>query len=146
MLGLLSLPPRLLEKIEPEPNAGCWLWSGSLRSGYGQVNRNSWPSPRPAHRVVYELTVGPIPDGLVLDHLCRVRSCCNPSHLRVVTHRENLLALGSQSPAKTNSDKRACHRGHTLVDAYLSKTNMRHCRQCHADRERHYYHARRDGG
>ena len=70
----------------------CWLWTGSASGGYGTmavhgvVNR--------AHRVVYELLRGPIPDGMVLDHLCRVTLCVNPDHLEPVPHAVNIQRQG----------------------------------------------------
>ncbi|MGA4541309.1 HNH endonuclease signature motif containing protein [Uniformispora flossi] len=67
---------------------GHWLWTGSTnRKGYGRF----WFQGRSeeAHRVAYELFVGPIPDGLQIDHVCRVRPCVNPEHLEPVTHEEN---------------------------------------------------------
>ena len=66
----------------------CWLWTASTNFGYGQFyahKRNYRP-----HRYAYELLVGEVPDGLVLDHLCRVRHCVNPAHLEPVTHRTNI--------------------------------------------------------
>ncbi len=73
-----------------EPNSGCWLWAGFIhpKNGYGSYRMNGRTCG--AHRASYELHVGPIPDGYDLDHLCRVRSCVNPSHLEPVTRRENL--------------------------------------------------------
>lgn len=66
-------------------DSGCWIWDGAIaaETGYGTCQKKM------AHRVVYEREVGPIPDGLVLDHLCRVRACVNPSHLEPVTIGEN---------------------------------------------------------
>lgn len=83
---------RFEDKYMPEPNSGCWLWLASLRAnGYGQVGRGGRGSGMElAHRAAYNLYVGPIPDGLVLDHLCRVRACVNPAHLEPVTNTENL--------------------------------------------------------
>ena len=84
-------PPRrnfwdLVDKAGP---GGCWLWLGlKNESGYGRIEvggRNL-----KAHRRAYELTVGPIPDGLTIDHLCRTKACVNPRHLEPVTLRENL--------------------------------------------------------
>lgn len=83
------LPERIQEKLIPEPNTGCWLYMGSWDSanGYGKI---SWGGRHSMlHRVVYELTVGPIPEGLILDHQCRVRACCNPAHLEPVTVQVN---------------------------------------------------------
>lgn len=69
----------------------CWLWTGSDNGvGYGQFYRAGGKKTY-AHIFSYELHKGPIPAGLSLDHLCRVRNCCNPNHLEAVTHRENCL-------------------------------------------------------
>ena len=67
----------------------CWLWRGRRnRSGYGEM-RHGTKRHALAHRVVYEVVVGPIPDGLTIDHMCHVRLCVNPSHLRTLTKEEN---------------------------------------------------------
>jgi hypothetical protein len=75
---------------------GCWLWVGSLRGGYGRVRFNG--KLVEAHRLSYEHHVGKIPDGLVIDHLCRNRSCINPEHLEVVTEAENIRRGNQGSP------------------------------------------------
>ena len=83
-----QLPERIQDKLAPCPITGCWFWMGwESGNGYGKV----WfeGSAKMAHRVVYELLVGPIPADLVVDHRCRNRSCCNPTHLEPVTVREN---------------------------------------------------------
>ena len=105
-LGLLALPERLLDKIQPEPNSGCWLWTGATRgSGYGAT----WDGKRVvgAHRLVYQLLIGDIQKPM-LDHLCRVHCCVNPSHLRQATPRENTLATGSRAASKAHSEKECC--------------------------------------
>ena len=83
--------PSLRERVEAriDRSGDCWVWTGSRTgAGYGQV----WSrrGNRGVHRIVYEQLVGPIPDGLVIDHLCRNRSCCNPAHLEPVTMAENV--------------------------------------------------------
>lgn len=71
---------------------GCWIWTGARNpQGYGQVRLDS-QRKGPAHRAMYELLVGPIPEGLVIDHLCSNPPCVNPDHLEPVTQRVNLLA------------------------------------------------------
>ena len=72
------------------PN-GCWLWTRSTRAGYGRWTRRDEHENRVAHLVIWEALNGPVPDGLELDHLCRVRCCVNPGHLELVTHSENVL-------------------------------------------------------
>lgn len=70
----------------------CWIWTGAIASGtgYGQAHVGEIPRRKiGAHRALYELHRGPIPAGLALDHLCRVRSCVNPDHLEPVTRAEN---------------------------------------------------------
>lgn len=76
-------------RVELQPD-GCWLWTGSKNpvTGYGVVN-NAPLHFRSAHRVTYELLNGPVPEGLQLDHLCRVRLCVNPGHLEAVTSQIN---------------------------------------------------------
>lgn len=107
----------------------CWEWRRAKRSlGYGAVQWSG--SLRLAHRVAYELTFGPIPAGLVIDHLCRNPSCINPMHLEPVSQRENLLR-GTGVSAQ-NAQKTECKRGHPLVGENLIVTNVgnRGCRAC----------------
>jgi len=91
---------------------------------------------RQAHRVLYEWTVGPVPAGLELDHLCRVRRCVRPSHLEPVSRRENLLR-GVTIPA-AHVAKTHCPAGHPYVGANLElrPRGYRVCRTCHRERSR----------
>lgn len=84
---------------------GCWEFTGGKdRLGYGRVNNR--PNSDLAHRIVYEALVGPIPDGYVLDHLCRNPSCVNPTHLEPVPFRENI------DRGANKRDHAHCARGH----------------------------------
>jgi hypothetical protein len=85
-----SVRERFDASFVTEPNTGCWLWVGHFRSnGYGEIKRQGIRLG--AHRVSHELHIGAIPDGLVVDHLCRVKSCVNPDHLEAVTQQVNVL-------------------------------------------------------
>src|SRR5574343_1010834 len=95
-------------RIMPEPNTGCWLSCGAMsRDGYGMAIRDGRKSN--AHRFVWERIIGAIPSGMVLDHMCRVRSCVNPDHLRVVTPRINVLE-NSLSHVAELAKRTACFR------------------------------------
>lgn len=119
---------------------GCWLWTGArLASGYGSMR---WQGKaRVVHRVMYELEIGPIPGGLQIDHLCRVRPCCNPAHLEPVTHAENLRR--GRGFAGLNAAKDRCPAGHayTPENTYTrpSAPTTRECILCRrANRAAHY--------
>lgn len=114
----------------PEPNSGCWLWTASTNEkGYGRRWHNG--REQKAHRVLYEMHVGPIPDGLEPDHTCHVRCCVNPQHIDLVTHKENTTRSGFR---KRGSH---CKRGHLLADGnlYFTKEGYRRCRQCVIERQ-----------
>lgn len=115
----------------------CWNWRGTITQyGYAQFRAGS-ESYR-AHRLSYLWAKGIIPKGLVLDHLCRNRNCVNPEHLEAVTIKVNILR-GVGFAAK-NSKKTHCPEGHeyTPDNVYLDKTKRRHCKICHAERQREY--------
>ena len=89
----LSLPRTAKERFwaKVKKTDGCWLWTGWKNDrGYGNFEVDSTRTVK-AHRFAYEVLVGPIPDGLTLDHLCRNPSCVNPEHLEPVTLRENIM-------------------------------------------------------
>lgn len=82
------LMTRLTAKILQAEN-GCWIYTGAInQEGYGAI-RNG-PKMASTHVTMYEHHNGPVPEGLELDHLCRIRKCCNPFHLEAVTHKENI--------------------------------------------------------
>lgn len=127
---------RFLAKSEPSGD-GCIIWTGFLdRDGYGQFTAAGRRNVR-AHRWAYEHHVGPIPDGLVIDHLCRVRHCVNPEHLEVVTVRENTLR--GLAPTALNARKAVCKYGHPLVGRNVVLIpGGRSCRTCRVESTRRW--------
>jgi hypothetical protein len=124
---------RFLGHFIPEPNTGCWLWtSGVDRDGYAKFFEGRGLEQY-GHRYAYKQFVGPIPEGLILDHLCRVRHCVNPTHLEPVTNRENIMRGRRPLGERTH-----CPRGHPFNDknTYFPSHGGRKCRACHAEHER----------
>lgn len=130
--ALADLPDRIRARIRVNPLTGCWEWTGALVKGYGYIG---WEGKqRKVHRVVYELLVGLIGDGLTLDHVrdrgCRSRACCWPAHLEPVTNRENILRSGS--PSAINAAKTHCVNGHEFTpENTYARPGGRGCRACH---------------
>lgn len=122
------LPANMRTKISETPE-GCWEWTRALNSkGYGSFGYAG--KVQSTHRLAYELLIGPIPDGLHLDHLCRNRKCCNPDHLEPVTQQVNTLrGVGF---AATNATKTHCGKGHEYTEAntYVDKRGSRSCKAC----------------
>ncbi|WP_443055402.1 HNH endonuclease signature motif containing protein [Streptomyces sp. ISBFB 2968] len=136
--GALPLLPRptleakLFSRIM-EDETGCWLWTGvHVGTGYGQVDVNG--CKRPAHRVVYEFLIGDIPEGLDLDHLCRVRLCVNPWHLDPVTRKINIIR--GDAP-RLQRAKTHCPHGHEYDEVNtIWYQGRRFCRECKLRRQR----------
>lgn len=122
---------RLQRRIVIDPDTGCHNWSGFVsKEGYGRIGTEA--GVRMTHRVAYEARKGVVPAGLLLDHLCRNRRCCNPEHLEAVTQQVN--ALRGEGVAAKNSRKTHCIRGHEFTPENTARHGRnrrgRVCRKC----------------
>lgn len=137
---------RFWDKVEK--TSECWNWTGAkIPGGYGSIWDSETKKSVMAHRKVYELCVGPIPEGFnwTIDHLCKNRLCVNPEHLELVSRGEN--ANRGDGPTGINSRKTHCINGHLLEgdNLYIEPTNgKRRCRMCrnqsNRDKRREKYH------
>ncbi len=131
----VALTKRFTSKYKIDKKTGCWDWVASRsKKGYGQFSASG--KMRSPHRLSYECHVGPIPEGLQIDHLCRNKACCNPDHLEAVTGLENVRrALPYTKDGNWQSAKTHCPQGHeyteenTYINEGLSTAN-RTCRKC----------------
>lgn len=117
----------------------CWTDdSYRLYDGYTKLDIRQAGVRRvvQGHRLAYEILVGPIPHGMVLDHLCRNRACYNPAHLQPVSRAENGRRQVNHNTLKTH-----CKRGHefTPENTYMKSMGKRQCRECKRKLERSYY-------
>lgn len=106
----------------------CWPWTAShCAGGYGQFHLDGRMAM--AHQVAYEAVIGPVPAGLEIDHLCKVRDCCNPYHLEPVTHEEN---IERSDVGIVNASKTHCPTGHPYAgeNLFIRKRGGRECRTC----------------
>lgn len=138
-LRRMSLEDRLMARVIMIPESTCWHWTGCIdRDGYAKMSTKNRPTM--VYRISYELFVGPIPEGMVIDHICRQRDCVNPKHLEVVTSRENTMR-SPIAPAALNARKTHCSEGHELVDASHPSKKQRGCLICCAQKSLDRYHA-----
>ena len=128
----IPLPPQLASKIDY--SGDCWEWTGYCElAGYGKVYWDGFTIY--AHRVMWEVVVGPIPEGLTIDHLCMNRRCVNPGHLRVISLRDNILA-SPNTLAGINVRKTHCIHGHPFNEQNTYKwRGTRSCRTCNRERQ-----------
>ena len=126
-----TLGERFWRKANRGLPSECWRWKGhKTPTGYGRYVGEG------AHRVAYRLLLGPIPVGMTIDHLCRVRDCVNPAHMELVSLRVNVLR-GIGPPAQ-NAKRSHCKRGHSFdaANTYLYR-GSRACRSCRRLRKIH---------
>ena len=150
-MSAVIVPPidRLMRRVEKRPNFGCWQFTGPLRpDGYCQVQLTGKRGKKVlGHRLTYETYVGPVPEGLDLDHMCRNRGCVNPAHLEPVTRQINILR--GTAPERTIeyfdefwANRTHCPNGHELAVVGIdveSGTGHRQCRACHLQQKRENY-------
>lgn len=134
---------RFWDKVTPVPEAGCWIWTaGTTHDMYAQYSVNGRHTY--AHRVAFEALVGRIPDGLQLDHLCRVRCCVNPRHLEAVTGKVNSArGLAGKLSAARHRALTHCANGHEFTSENTGHNKRgavlwRYCRICARAKVRRY--------
>jgi len=111
----------------------CWLWTADTTwNGYGRIKINHRKIL--AHRFSYEIHKESIPEKMVIDHICRTRNCVNPSHLRVVTRRQNVLENAVNTAPLIARAKTHCKNGHPFNEENtywnFKRYNNRQCRIC----------------
>lgn len=144
---------RFWRRVDRRDPSGCWVWRSKIdRYGYGRYQRRIEGKTRDwiAHRLAYQLLVGPIPDGLVLDHICRVRKCVNPAHLEPVTNQENIRrGRGYRGKPMRKVNERGvpvCVNGHEVIGDNLRLRHnpkspalpIRDCVACSRERNRRH--------
>lgn len=122
---------RFWQKVDRRGPDECWPWTGAKNpSGHGRFWLDPIRRNTPSHRYSYEELVGPIPEGLHLDHLCQNPGCVNPAHCEPVSLWENLRRSPNQV-AVLNSMKTHCHRGHEFTEDNTYRFgNHRACKMC----------------
>lgn len=124
-----SAQDRFWEKVDRLGPDECWEWLAGKNGRYGAIYVDGQNVG--AHRFSYEILVGPIPEGLVLDHLCRNEGCVNPNHLEPVEQRENVLR--GEGPSAANVKKTHCPQGHPYNEENTGGSErVRWCRACRA--------------
>ena len=135
------------QRVPDRPDGQCWLWQGCVnKAGYGitTIDKRQWR----AHRLAWTAWVGPIPDGLTIDHVkargCTSRLCCNPAHLELVTGGIN--SMRGEGPPARNARKTECVNGHEFTEenTVYRKSGGRGCRACQREHSNRYREVHRE--
>ena len=135
----MGIMERFWNKVDKQQD-GCWLWAGAQTKGYGMFK--VWGRMRYSHRFLYEITRGPLPPykpgGYELDHVvCNKKSCVNPEHLRLVTHKQNIMRGDGACAAHARLTH--CKRGHEFTTGHSCGRIRRRCSICKNTTERANY-------
>lgn len=130
-----ALPPHMRQRVRVS-TAGCWEWTGPMNrsTGYGSCYSVE-DGLKLTHRAAYEALVGPIPDGMEVDHLCRNRACCNPAHLEPVTHGVNMRRVFLSRPT-CRSGRHLMVDGNVFFRASRRRAPSRCCVACYTESQR----------
>lgn len=132
-----------MARVSPEALTGCWLWTGPMIKGYGQIGANG--TTHYAHRVSYKMFVGAIPEGYWVCHQCDTPACVNPNHLLAAKPLANVLdAVAKGRHRNQNTGKTECKNGHPLTpeNVKIEGKNLRRCITCRRDYFRNYKEAK----
>jgi hypothetical protein len=127
LFGDPRLPARFWAKVSPEPNSGCWLWLGAVAPyNYGQFWLGRLVR---CHRLVYETLVAPVPADAKVCHRCDNPNCCNPDHLWLGSHSDNMRDMFAKGRMVRRPWKKVCKRGHPRVPSNLAGADCLECRR-----------------